>query len=612
MSEQQVYREADFDAKLALWPFLKRIFKFGLRHKKYMIGFIVATLGAAVIDAIIPLMGLFIIDYALVPELARWKAEGASYEPNYDLLWKYGIAYLIMGLAQIPTVWYLVKYAGGLAEKVIWELREEMFSKLQRLSFSYYDKNSSGWLLTRMTADADRVAQVVSWGLLEFVWGLSMIIFCLAAMFIYNYKLALIVLVSVPLLMVASVGIRRLVLAYSRKSRKLNSEITSSYTEHINGVKVVKSLARENYVSTRFQRLTNEMRQSSFRGAYYTSMYFPLVMLIGSITSALVFIMGGNLLLAGTSGITLGILTASLDYAMRIYWPVVEISLFYSRAQDSLSAGERIFSLLDEEVEITDGPNSIVAPKFEGQVHFENLTFEYLPGQPVLTGINLEIPSGQSVALVGATGDGKSTLIKLLGRFYEPTSGQLLIDGKNYLDFTLNSLRSQLGIVLQDPHLFQGTVRDNIQYVRDAESETEIIKALGKVGGEELIPRLDEEVGEEGKNLSRGERQIVAFARAIFSDPSILILDEATSSIDTITERRIQEGISKMIKSRTSIVIAHRLSTIRSCDRIVVIQKGQVVEDGTHLELFKKRGVYFNFYIGQLRASKRKEVIDSI
>ncbi len=598
-------QEKTFTDKRALWPFLKRIFKYSFRYKKWMLGFAFWIVVVSITEAIFPLIFLGVIDHAISPQLLAWKEAtdaGTTFTPDLYPVLKYGIYFMILGLINIVGVFYFIKYAGQVQEYVMYNLREDMFKKLQKLSFSFYDKSASGWLLTRLTSDTDRVAQVISWGALDAVWGITMLSFCLVALFFYSWQLGLIVMVSIPIMLILSIRIRMLVLKYSRDARKINSELTASYNEHINGVEVIKSSGQEEAVAQNFQGLSNKMLRSSYRASYYTAMYIPLVIFIGSLAAAAVVFWGGSLVVF--AGLTVGAFVAGYEYAMRIFMPIVDLSMFYARAQGSLSAGERIFSLLDEKLEIKDKKNARHSNTIKGDINFKNVDFYYKKENPVLQNFNLHIKEGQTIALVGATGEGKSTIINLVCRFYEPVQGELCIDGTDYREFSLESFRKQLGVVLQTPHLFSGTIKENIIYGRMNASDEDVIQALRLVGAEDFIPRLEEEVGEEGTKLSMGQKQLLSFARAILADPRIFIMDEATSSIDTITEKRIQKGIEKMLEGRTAIVIAHRLSTIKNSDRILVIQGGAIIEDGPHEKLMQQKGKYYDLYTHQWKAEK--------
>ncbi len=591
-------QDQQFTNKKALLPFLKRMFGYAMKYKRWFYGFMFWITIVGLVDAAYPLVLLQMIDGYMSPQIEIFQEGGIV---DYQGIWRYIAMFMILGIVQATGVLFFVRQAGRIREYIIYDLREAMFRKLQKLSFSFYDKSASGWLLSRLTSDVDRVADVISWGLINCLWGLTMVVFCLSAMFYYSWKLGLIVLISIPLMLVASVKIRMLVLLYSRKGRKINSEITAAYNEHINGVMVNKSTAQEARVSNDFGGMTQAMQRASYRAAFYTAAYIPVVIMIGSLASASVVFFGGNMALALPTGITVGVLAAAFDYSTRIFWPIVDISMFYAQAQGSLSAGERIFSLIDEGNFIKEKENLREFGRINGDIEFRDLSFYYEKENPVLEDFNLKIKAGQSVALVGATGEGKSTIANLVCRFYEPTEGQLLIDRADYRDRTLHSLRKQLGVVLQTPHLFSGTIRDNIIYGNREATDNQIISVLKQAGGEEFIEMLEDKVGEEGKQLSLGQKQLISFARAVLADPRIFIMDEATSSIDTLTEARIQKGIERVLEGRTSIVIAHRLSTIRNCDRILVIKKGKIVEDGSHEILMQQRGKYFELYTRQLR-----------
>lgn len=605
--EKNKLSDQNFENPKALLPFLKRISSYAWHYPKWVIGLLFWVGIVAIGDAFFPLMLKGIIDDAVTPQLELLKAakeQGIEYQIDFTKIYYYTGLFLVVGLFQIIGVYLFIAYAGRIQEYVMHDLRKDMFERLQRLSFSFYDRSASGWLLTRLTADTDRVAEVISWGLLEAFWGISMIIFCLIVLFFYNWQIGLIVAISIPLMLIVSIKIRMLVLQYSREARKINSDLTATFTEHINGLVVNKSTAQEKRISQEFQGLSTKMQKASFRAAYYTSMYVPLVILAGSLTTAFVVFYGGNMATALPPMITVGALIAALDYASKIFMPIIDISMFYARAQSSLSAGERIFSLIDEPIEIQDIPNATDFGTIKGNIVFEDVCFYYNEDQAVLENFNLHIQAGQSIALVGATGEGKTTIASLVARFYEPQTGTIKIDGEDYTKKTLHSLRSQLGVVLQTPHLFKGTIRENIRYAQKDANDEQIIQALNLVGATQFVTRLDEAIDEEGENLSMGEKQLISFARAILPSPKILIMDEATSSIDTITEAKIQQSIHQMLKDRTAIIIAHRLSTIKNCDRILVIEKGKILEDGSHNDLMAKKGRYYGLYTKQMRVEK--------
>ncbi len=605
-------RDKQFKKDVSVFPFLKRLFSYSMRYKKWLQGFIAFVLVVSAVEAVTPIIWFKLLDNAVMPLVEQYKPVYANgLKPDVDLkpLIEYSSLILLLGLILSASVFMFINFAGKIQEYVMFDIRQELFRKLQELSFSFYDKSAVGWLMSRITSDTIKVTELISWGFIECVWGVGMIIFCLIAMFIFNWKLAMIVTLTIPALTLISIKVRRLILKYSRESRRYNSEITASYNEHISGVEVNKSMVQEVRASSQFESLSEKMRESSFKSAYFTALYTPLVIFGGSIAAALVIFFGGRMAITFPPEITVGLLAAFFGYATLIYEPILDISKFYSQTQSSISAGERIFSLLDTQPTIVNREGAGEFENITGEIEFENVSFHYEKDKPVLDNVNLRIEAGQSVALVGETGGGKSTIINLICRFYEPTEGIIKIDGIDYMDRTTQSLGNKLGVVLQTPHLFSGTIRENIRYGRDDAVEEEIVKALLLIGGDEYIVRLDEEVGEGGEKLSLGEKQLISFARAVLANPRIFIMDEATSSVDTLTEAKIQNGIHEMIKGRTSIIIAHRLSTIKNCDRILVVRKGKIIEDGNHHELMLLKGQYYNLYTRQLREQRENEML---
>ncbi len=603
-------KDKQFKTKGALYPFLRRLLTYSFRYPKWVAGFAAFVLLVALIESVFPLVWLNLLDNVIFPYIEAYKNSAVHPQINSLGLTKYAFIFAGMGIVLALSVFAFINFAGRIQEYVMYDIRQELFKKLQDLSFSFYDKSAVGWLLSRISSDTVRVTELISWSMIEAVWGVGMIIFCVAAMFVYNWKLAIIVTLAIPVLIIVSVKIRMLILKYSREARKYNSEITASFNEHINGVEVNKSLVQEERVSGDFNFLSEKMRISSYKSAYYSALYMPLIVFGGSVSAAFVVYYGGNMTITMPPELTVGMLAAFFGYALLIFEPVLDITRFYAQAQRSISAGERIFSLIDTKPVIIDNKNAGPFGRIKGEIKFENVSFSYDTGKPVLSNLNLRISAGESIALVGQTGGGKSTIINLICRFYEPTGGVIKIDGNDYKNKTMFSLRSQLGVVLQTPHLFSGTVRDNIRYGRDDASELEVIKALQTVGADNFINRLDEEVGEGGEHLSMGEKQLISFARAVLADPRIFIMDEATSSVDTLTEANIQCGIMGIMEGRTSIIIAHRLSTIKHCDRILVINKGQIIEDGSHHVLMREHGYYYNLYTRQLREQRELEVMN--
>ena len=593
-----------FHEPRALWPFVKKMFTYAMRYKGWFGPFSAGIILVAIIEAVMPLVWLEYIDTAITPLVSEYKeAIAAGLEPDIDpgLLYRYGIIYLVLSVLQLFATGVFIYYAGKIEEHVVRDLRMDLFQKYQRLSFSFYDRSAIGWLISRITSDTDRVTDLISWGFLSFIWGIIMIITCLIVMTLYSIKLTLVILATIPALLLFSVRLRMLVLKYSREARRIRSEMTAVFAEHVNGVEVNKTTAQEEAALGTFSEYSSRMRKTSFLSSFYSATYTPLVVMVGSIAAALVIYWGGHMTLEATTGITLGVLAAFFGYARIIYDPILDIVRYYAMAQSNLSAGERIFSLLDEPIEIYDREGTEAYDTIQGDIEFDDVHFHYVEGKPIMQGLNLKINAGESVALVGPSGEGKSTFTSIISRFYEPTAGALKIDGHDYKTKTLESLRNQLGIILQTPHMFSGTIADNILYGDRQATREEITDVLHLIGASEMIDRLDEPVGEEGSTLSMGEKQLISFARVILKDPKILIMDEATSSVDTLAETRIQKGIEQLIQNRTSIIIAHRLSTIRNCDRILVIRKGAVIEDGNHDALIAEKGHYYDLYTRQAR-----------
>lgn len=515
-------------------------------------------------------------------------------------------AFVGLAVVQALLIYLLVAIAGRIEFDLMGRYRADAFRHLQRLSMDYFDRTPAGWLITRLTSDVQRLGQTIAWGLVDVVWGVAIMIALAIAMLVIDTRLALLVLSVMPPLAVASYYFQKRILRTQRRVRKLNSEISAAFTEGIAGVATTKTLVRETAGLAEFTALTGRMRAESIRAALYTALYLPVVLFLATIGTAIAVVTGGMGVRAGS--ITIGTVVTFVSYSVQFFEPVREVARVLGELQAAQSAAERIDHLLQEDPSIVDRPavteryGDVLAPElaaFEparGSIRFERVSFAYNPAEPVIPELELDVPAGQSVALVGATGAGKSTIVNLISRFYEPTSGRILIDGTDYRERSISWMQSQLGYVLQTPQLFRGTIRDNIRYGRLDAGDDEIEAAARIVAADEVFRSLpdgyDHEVGESGQGLSVGQKQLVSFARAVLADPAIFILDEATSSIDTDTELRIQAAITSLIAGRTSIIIAHRLSTIRHADRILVLEHGRIVEDGNHATLLAQGGAY--------------------
>jgi len=516
-------------------------------------------------------------------------------------LTRIGLLYAGLIASQAAAVFVFILGAGWLGERIQYDLRRRSFDHLQELSLAYFDRTAVGWIMSRVTSDSERIAHLVTWGLLDSTWAALNIVSALGFMLAINWQVALVVFAVVPVLIFVAVRFRRRIIVEVRRVRKVNSRITGAYNENIQGVRVVKALCRERANAAEFGELTGEMYRASYRAAWLSVLFLPLVQIVSAVALGGIVWFGGGQVLAGT--MTLGGVQAFISYLTFMLWPVQDLARVYAELQNSIASAERVFSLLDTEPEVRDRPGARQPRSLQGEVCFERVSFAYRDGSPVFAGLDLVVPAGETVALVGPTGGGKSTLVNLLCRFYEPQSGTIRFGGVDYTTFTLAGIYSRLGIVLQDPHLFSGSVRENIRYGRPGANDSEVEQAARVARAHDFVVTLakgyDSEVGEGGNLLSVGQKQLVSLARAVLAGPDVFVMDEATSSIDTLTERLIQRGMEASMRGRTSFVIAHRLSTIRRADRILVLEGGRITEMGTHDELMKARGPYHGLYVRQ-------------
>ncbi len=488
-------------------------------------------------------------------------------------------------------------------QNMIYDIRKDLFEHLQKLPFEYYDTRPHGKILTRVINYVNSVSDLLTNGLITFVLEMFNIIFIIAFMFIVCWQLALAVLAGLPLFLAFMFGIkkmqRRAWQSVSNKSSNLNAYLH----EGIVGVSITQSFTREEENEEIFDRLSKEYRKSWMKAIYFSNAVWPVADNISIWVTAAIYLVG-LLVLGPKAGITVGTIVAMTGYSGRFWQPIMNLSNLYNTFINTIAYLERIFETMDEPVTVTDKENAFEMPLIKGDVSFENVTFGYEDGVNILENLSFDVKAGESVALVGPTGAGKTTIVNLISRFYNLNSGRLLIDGTDISDVTLRSLRSQMGIMLQDSVIFSGSIRDNIRYGRLDATDEEIIAACKIVGADEFIREMpdgyDTFVKERGSSLSQGQRQMIAFARTILADPKILVLDEATSSIDAKTERFIQRGIDHLLKGRTSFIIAHRLSTIRSCDKIMYISDKGIAESGTHEELMAKKGLYYKLCMAQL------------
>lgn len=593
VKNEQIYEKMNMN----VW---KDFFKYLVPYKKQFIRLIGLMVMLGTLDSSFPLLSKYAVDNFV----ANKSLEGVGI---------YILIYLVAVILLSTVIYTFITLAGRLETQMAYDIRKIAFTKLQELPLSYYDDKAVGWLMARMTSDISRLSETISWGLVDFSWGLTMMTGVTIYMLILNWKLALITLSVIPVLAVISVYFQRRILKAQRAVRKINSQITGAYNEDIQGAKTTKTLVREDINLEEFSTLTTSLKESSIRATILSSIYLPLVLGLGSIGTAFAMSVGGRFVMLEI--ISYGTLVAFISYTAQFFEPVRQMAVIFAEVQAAQASAERVFSLLKEEPTIKDRVDVIAMygdifnpirenwPDIEGKVEFKNVSFSYKDGEHILENFNLEVEPGKTIALVGETGSGKSTIVNLFCRFYEPTSGEILIDGINYKDMPQNWIHENLGYVLQSPHLFSGTIKDNIKYGKLDATDDEVIEASKLVDSHEFIMQMengyDTEVGEGGNLLSTGQKQLISFARAIIRKPKLFVLDEATSSIDTETEKIIQEAIHKVLDGRTSFVVAHRLSTVRNADRILVIRDGKVTESGNHKELIRLKGYYYNLYSNQ-------------
>lgn len=568
---------------------------------RWVIGFLIAVLAVSFLESYFTYLSKQIIDEGIV---AR----------NVDALWHLLTIYSGLILIQAVAVFGFIYITGLLGERVRYDLRRIMFNHLQRLSLSYYNRTPVGWIMSRITSDTDRLSDLVTWGLLDVTWGTMNIIAAVYFMSLINWRLALLVFLLIPVIVVIAVQFKKRIIGEYRTVRKINSKITGAYNETITGVRVIKALNREERNLSEFSDLTGNMYGASYRAAWLSGLFLPVVQMISSIGVVLIVWYSGsaNVTNSMMGEISIGGIQAFISYVVFMLWPIQEMARVYAEMQQAIASGERIFSLIDAQPEIVDRPGAQEIDTLRGDIVFDHVDFYYTDNEPVLSDFTLHVKQGETIALVGPTGGGKSTIVNLLCRFFEPKQGTITINGHDYTQLTQQTIQSRIGMVLQTPHLFSGTIRDNIRYGRLDATDAEIEEAARMVGAHEFIMALEkgyaEEVGEGGVLLSVGQKQLLSLARAILAHPDIFIMDEATSSIDTLTEGLIQRGMDKLMSGRTSFVIAHRLSTIRNADRILVIENGRIAEMGNHYELLRQHGHYYRLYTQQFR----QEVIEQV
>ena len=594
------YEEQEYDKPFSIKVWGKML-PFFRPYKRYFAVTLGLNIFLAGIDVAVPLFQSYAIDRFITADRLTGLAG-------------FALAYAAVIVIQTMCVYFSVRAATTIEMNVGKDLKWAQFEHLQRLSFSYYNTTPVGYIHARVMSDTLRIATVVAWGLVDMFWALLYVVSVFGIMFFLNVRLALVILLIVPCIAVLTVYFQNKILHWNRKVRKINAQITSAYNEGITGVKTSKSMGIEEDNEKAFFERTAQMHRAASHSAKLNAVYIPTILLFGSIAAAVVLAQGGYMVKEEI--MKLGTLSVFISYAVIIFEPIQQLARLLAELISCQANIERVMDLLEQEPNVVDRaevlekygdafhPKRENWEKIKGDIVFEDVSFRYPDGKEfVLEHFDLHVPAGMNVAIVGETGAGKSTLVNLVGRFFEPTKGRILIDGVDYRERSQLWLHSQIGYVLQNPHLFSGTVRENIRYGRLTATDEEVEEAARNVSADEVVRKLekgyDSDVGESGGRLSTGEKQLISFARAILASPSIFVLDEATSSIDTQTEQLIQQATARLLKGHTSFIIAHRLSTIRQADLILVVKDGKIIERGTHKELLGVRGYYYELYSRQ-------------
>lgn len=601
--EQEYTKPFQFKIWAKMLPYFKP-------YKKYFFITFSLNILLAGVDVLVPLFQSYAIDHFIIPDSLKG-------------IHAFALVYVAVIVAQTISVYLSVHAATTIEMNIGKDLKWAQFRHLQTLSFSYYNTTPVGYIHARVMSDTLRIAGMIAWGLVDMFWALIYVVGVFAIMFFLNARLAFLLLLIVPCIAVLTVFFQNRILHWNRKVRKINSQITNAYNEGITGVKTSKSMVIEKENEQAFFKITEDMKYAGCRAAKLNAIFIPTILFFSSVASALVLSRSGYMVQKDL--IQLGTLSVFISYAVVIFEPIQQLARLLADLISCQANIERVMDLLSQEPNVVDSrevqekygdnfqPKKENWEKIRGDIVFEDVSFRYPDGKEyVLEHFNLHVPAGTNVAIVGETGAGKSTLVNLAGRFFEPTAGRILIDGVDYRERSQLWLHSQIGYVLQNPHLFSGTVKENIRYGRLNATDEEIIRAARSVSADVVVNKLekgyDSDVGESGGRLSTGEKQLISFARAILADPAIFVLDEATSSIDTGTEQLIQKATEKLLKGHTSFVIAHRLSTIRNADLILVVKDGKIIEQGTHKELLAEKGYYHDLYYMQFEEESAMQV----
>lgn len=595
IEDRFVYQDDELIDKAFDWKQFRRLFAYMKPYARQMLPLVLLmTVLGTITKLTVPYLTSIAIDKAIAPEAGS---------PSLKLLYILTGIIVALYIVQWISSKLRIKYTNIIGQRVIYDLRSDLFKHIQKLSFNFFDKRPAGSVLVRVTNDVNSLQDLFTNGVVNLMIDCVQLAGIVVILLLINWQLGLAVMITVPIMFFVSTKLRQKIRIAWQEVRMRNSRINSHLNESIQGIRVTQAYTQEQENMRYFDMMNMDSKKSWDKASAMNQMFGPIIEITGGLGTFILFMLGAYMIQSGQ--LTIGLLVAFSNYVGNFWDPINRLGMMYNQLLVAMASSERIFEFIDEEPSIADKPGAKPLPPIEGNIEFKNVIFEYEKGRQALKGISLNVRSGQSIALVGHTGSGKSTIINLLSRFYDTTEGAVRIDGHDIRDVTVQSLRSQIGIVLQDTFIFSGSIRDNIRFGRLDATDEEVEAAAKAVDAHDFIMKLpggyDTEVEERGNALSMGQRQLLSFARALLANPRILILDEATASIDTETELKIQDALKVLLKGRTSFIVAHRLSTIRNADNIVVLDHGEIKEQGSHQQLMEQKGIYSGLVEAQFR-----------